>query len=638
MAVFKDKIVPIPKVKGITINRSDSNRVFFVKEAPFNAKKGFAEPKRITIGYVTDDDVKYMHPTTGYKTIFPKEWEKLFGEKLPIPFKFIGMYAVTESVNMLTGIKDTMDLSFGISNSDAMIDFVMYSLLHGTNVTEHFPIKMSEQQLYSGNALSDSFYSDLFKEKITYAQILDFKKRWALQCKEDGVEEVWICIDGSNDDCVSAGVTLAEKGHAKSLRNRKVISFTFAVTEDGKPVTFEIYRGGLVDAKAMKRILSFLKEVGIRVKGVILERGYCDSNALRYLNREGIAYVIMLKGSPDGYKTIVEDYGNTIKLNAEYLIRDTKLFGVQKTVQLFDNYPHNDYLTLFYDYENGSKRISALLKKLYAEIDRCEKILAKGEIPVIASQLNNVLTISDDKTQIDIITGNLQKLFDEKGENLKPEKVHHLYQCRDCSETDYMIFKTHLGFGKVRVRATKSVQSKFAIGFIASCIRYELENAAKKVHRSTPEVIQEVSHLYMSKIGESYVPIQGVVGIQEIIFNALDNSVSILSDIAKDENDRLAGRKPTPRHRKPSPNQKKIATDSTSSDTKKKKPEKNGKKVAHKKKPGVKPGTKRSETNKDGTIRKKPGVPKGTKRGLLNKDGSPRKKPGPKSIDGPVVA
>ena len=81
MAVFWDKTVPIPNMKGITINRGDNNKVLFVKEAPYDAKAGYAKPKRNTIGYVSDNDVKQMHPTTGYKLIFPELWGKQFGEK-----------------------------------------------------------------------------------------------------------------------------------------------------------------------------------------------------------------------------------------------------------------------------------------------------------------------------------------------------------------------------------------------------------------------------------------------------------------------------------------------------------------------------------------------------------------------------
>ena len=90
------------------------------------------------------------------------------------------------------------------------------------------------------------------------------------------------------------------------------------------------------------------------------------------------------------------------------------------------------------------------------------------------------------------------------------------------------------------------------------------------------------------------------------------------------ENDRLAGRVPTLRHRKPGPKKgshhKHYDADGTANDI--------GSVIT--KTGGVPRGSKRPDINKDGTPRKKPGTKPGTKLGKYNKDGSLRKKPGPK--------
>ena len=130
--VYRDKVVPIPQTKGITINRADNNRVLFVKEAPYDSKLKYACPKRITIGYVTDKDTKCMNPTDGYKIVYPQKWEELFGEKVAVGFKYIGMYALTDAVNGKTGIKDIMDGCFSAPTANAMMDFVMYSMSSNT--------------------------------------------------------------------------------------------------------------------------------------------------------------------------------------------------------------------------------------------------------------------------------------------------------------------------------------------------------------------------------------------------------------------------------------------------------------------------------------------------------------------------
>ena len=99
------------------------------------------------------------------------------------------------------------------------MDYAMYSVIHHTNVAAAFAAKMRNELTFSKEPFSDSFYSGLFENGMSREDELLFRRRWALQCREDGTESVWLCIDGSNDDCQSEGVDFAEKGHAKSGKN-----------------------------------------------------------------------------------------------------------------------------------------------------------------------------------------------------------------------------------------------------------------------------------------------------------------------------------------------------------------------------------------------------------------------------------
>jgi len=98
----------------------------------------------------------------------------------------------------------------------------------------------------------------------------------------------------------------------------------------------------------------------------------------------------------------------------------------------------------------------------------------------------------------------------------------------------------------------------------------------------------------------------------------LNADEKLLDETVKDENDRITGHVPTPRHRKPGPKKKAERAKEIAGDSKKKG------------KPGPKKGYKRGKMNMDGTERKRPGPLPGFKRGKFNKDGSLRKKPGPK--------
>ena len=616
MGVYRDKKVPVPTSKGITINRGDNNRVLYTLSAPYDRQAGYARPKRITIGHICPDDVKLMYPTDKYKTIFPGEWEKYFNEKPDPIIKKMGMYTVGKAVNLDVGLYDVLAESVGLAFASSLMDYALYSVLFHSDSAAQFEKRMGNQILFSGKAYSDAYYSTLFEKKISKDDVLKFKKNWAMQCKEDGIDEVWLCIDGSNDDCESKGVELSEKGHAKSHRNTDIVSFTYAVTTDGFPVTFDVYRGGLVDAKAMKTILDFLGDCGIAVKGVILDRGYCNANALRYLDGKGIAYIIMVKGHPVGFEETVKEYGTKIKLNAKWLIEGTNLFGVQKQCQLFDGYDKQDYVTLFYDFKNGSERIEKLLKNLYDALRAARNKLEEGK-KLNSSDLYGGM-LKYEGNAVGINASELQKAIDEKGlysvvssEEMAPSEVNAYYSSRNASETQYMFVKTQLGYGKVRVHFTQGVYSRFMTGFIASIIRYEVEKVSQSFGRNATETINDMNLLEMTNLNGTYAYVHIENYRQVKLLKGLGASEALLDETVDDENKRIAGDIPTPRHRKPG---------------RKKKISQNKKKG----KPGPKPGFKRTEVKADGTPRKKPGPKPGTKRGKYNQDGSLRKKPGPK--------
>ena len=630
MAVYRDRKVPIPKQSGITINRGDGNRVLYVKSAPYNAKKGYPEPKRTTIGYVCPDDTRFMYPTDKYPTIFPAAWEEAFNEKPKPIVKKMGLYALTQAVNAKIGIIDVLENALGRFMTNSVLDFVMYSILCHSNVAASFENRMANQILFNGTPCSDSYYSELFEKQLEQAAINTFRKAWVDQCKEDGIDNVWLCIDGSNDDCESKGVELAEKGHPKSGKNVNIVSFTYAVAPNGRPVTFDVYRGGLVDSRELKKIIKFLKDCRMGIKGVILDRGYCNATAIEYLDQEKIAYIIMVKGQPQGFIDTVEEYARKIKMNVDWLIEGTFLFGVQKKCMLFDSYEKEDYITLFYDFRNANDRIEKLLKNIYSERDRLLTKIAKGEDASVAEKYRAYLDIVADANGRRVVMRKeaLQKAIDSKGLysivssiEMTPTEVYESYASRNSSETQYMFVKGQLGYGKVRVRYTPGVYARFMVGFVASVIRFEIEQAAIMVDRTTNEVVNEMNLLEMTNMNGvySYIHIENARQLE--ILKQLNSDMTVLDETVKDENDRVTGHVPIPRHRKPGP--KKNASNKAKKTT-------DGKGTNGKGKPGPKKGYKRSALNADGTERKRPGPKPGFKRGRFNKDGSIRQKPGPK--------
>ena len=727
MTVFYNVRVPVPK-EHVTVRHTHNCQVEYVLEQVYDKRKKTVDNRRTIIGYVCPDSPNMMFPNSKYRQIFPSEWSANSSEPATPAYKKIGMYCALRAINNKERIIDLVKEAFGNETSDSILDFAMYSILYKSATLSLFEKSMSEQMLFNKSPKSDSYYSNLFQKGISQSAILKFKKSWALHCRSKGIDNVWLCIDGSNDDCTSQGVELAEKGHAKSHKNINIVSFSYAVTTSGLPVTFNVYRGGLVDAKAMKQITDFLQECNIGIRGVILDRGYCNSKAVKFLNENGIPYIVIVKGSPLGAEQIVTEYGEAIKGNASYFIEGTTLFGVQKPYQIFKDYKHLDYLTLFFDCANASDRITTLMKKINREKNRLVSALAtykdkllnyyskvmkfindgkdientnleKPELPKVADNLKEFLSIKvntqsennnsdesqDDEhvsSQYDVIinTQNFQNAINKKGlysilssEELSPSDIDKLYSSRSSSEIQYKIFKTELGYGTTRIHFTSSLYSKFAVGFISSIIRYQMQLHARSIDQSTTNMIREMNMLSEIKINDVYT-FSHIENKRQLSFlEFFGCSERLIDQCVKEDNDRIAGRRPTPSYRKPGPKPKdktnengshaemsssgsnsgvsSVSPDdidpgvqhshgssnsetrtsaSTAAQSSNDHSDINSHPAVEHKKRGVKPGTKRGDFNKDGTPRKKPGVQVGTKRSPYKNDGNLRQKPGPK--------
>ena len=631
--IYDEYKVQIPNITGIVVRHTEK-RVLYVLANNYDRAKGYTLPRRVVIGKICD--ATHMHPNDKFRELFPSRWEKEVGERARPLIKRIGLYAAVKQVCGRLGLREMLDCAFGTKKAADLLDFVMHSLLHHTNINifASYADTMCYEMTFSSVVRNQDYFSKLFASGLDRSAIVDFKKRWAEKCAQQ-YKQVWLCIDGSNDDCQSHGVELAEKGHAKSGLNVPIVSFTYAVTEQGLPVTFELYRGGLVDAKGLRAVISFLKECGFEIGGVILDRGYCDSGCLRFLRENHLPYEIMIKGNSSGVVETIAKYGNKIKFNAEFLVPHTTVFAAQEKTQLFADLPGDDYITVFYDCENGTARFCAMMKSIYREMDRLHGKIKQGEQPEVEPGYTDVvgLKCAENYTILNLETGQLQKKIDEKGLYgivcslpLNPFEVHRHYTCRNSSETQYMLIKTQLGYGKIRIQETASAHSMFLTAFLAALIRHQLECVAKEVGRSTTDVIRELDLIEMVNVSGTYSHVHAETALQEKIFKLLGASTSLLDSVAREENNRLSGRTPTPRYRKPGPKaaRRQPAESKTGSDTD------TGAEKRTRQKPGPKPGFKRGERNKDGSVRKSPGPKPGSHKSDLNKDGTPRQKPGPK--------
>ena len=389
--IFDNIIVKVPKQTGVFINWSDKNKVIY-SQGSVRGKNG--KPKRIgskVIGYAVSDTE--MHPNTNYRDCFPAEWKEATGEEASPDIRKFGMILTISTICENEHILRTLNKSIPEDFASAILDFAGYSIFFGNAAIEHFAASMQDQLLISTDSHDASYYDDLFKNQIKEEHAIAFRREWAEECLSQGDTDVWLCIESPMDEHESTGVEFVEQGFAAPDRNEPLVGYSFAVTEKGKPVTYEAYRGELIDRKTLESLIESVESYGFHIKGVILDRGYCNSNVIDYLRSKPILFIIALSRNVQAYKTIMEMDGNTLRLlPGDNQIEGTCLYGASEKLKLCKGSKEKDTVYLYYDTDNAFESIKAFLTKINKALMNIRKAISRNtSIPDIGKESRQYL-------------------------------------------------------------------------------------------------------------------------------------------------------------------------------------------------------------------------------------------------------
>ena len=532
----------IPRPENSHVNHHDG-RVFLMTD------DGNGNSKRRVIGHATSETM--MHPNDLYRFLYPAEWERYYHEKsFPSHELRIGMYMLSLGIGHQTGLYPILHDIYGPLYANAIMDYAMYSIMDRSDTTQLLADRMSGEVLFSKEAYSDSWYSEMFKRHMPEDANHQFRLLWLKECQRRGITNVWLSIDGSNNDCAISDSDYTEKGKAKSRRNTNIVSYIWAVdAATGMPVTYQVNNGGMVDGKALQKIITILKGAGITVDGVILDRGFCTHDAITAVEECGFAYVLMLKSDTYGHTRMLEQYSEEIRWKVTNVVSGNGVFGIKSEGKVFGNHPESAYLYLYYDGVNGTERSIKLIQKVLRAAEEMKRSIASGEKPTAPKGLGAYLEPKKEGSGYSVRYKfeAWQKAVDEKGfytiassEDLDPAKVHDIYRLRDASEKQYMVMKSQLGFDVTRVHFDESLLSKFAVCFAASIIRYEIMNACRTLELDTNRMIKEIDRIALVLMPDgTYSAINNLSIRQGQLLNFFKVPTDKLDAFATDINRRL---------------------------------------------------------------------------------------------------
>ena len=537
-------------------HRCADNRVYIVLEKRYYEDLQYNMDSRAWLGKAVSD--KQMHPNNNYKTMFPEKLKSVGHINLPIYIKRMGIYAASLAIGEHNGLYESLVACFGPRSANLIMDYAAYSIHTKSNVAKDFETEMADQMLFLDKPYSDSWIQGQFDNVITENQIQAFKISWLNRFSEKDMANVWICIDGSNDDC-TADIDEAEKGKAKSHKNTNIISFLYAVTETGTPIISQIYRGSRVDNQALKEMIAIITDYGLKPKGIILDRGFCDEKCIRYLRDNNYDFVIMMKDNNNGFQELLSKYQDEIKLKWKYAI-GKGLFGASDEVRLFKNSDLKVNASLIWDAKNGIDRSSYLIDELMHTIQEAEAAVTNGKQPDIPNKYKPYLEIYSDNNETAIIVHEekIQAEIQAKGfyalicsKPMFAEEANSVYDLRDSSEKQYSLMKTQLGDYIFRAHNMHRIAVREIIAFVASIIRHDLMEKCRlaKPLIDTNTAIKELNLINMNLIGNGqYKVIHNQCKRQKEILGLLGISSADLDHIAAYETDRINGKTVFPVH------------------------------------------------------------------------------------------
>ena len=542
-----DRDLPSMPIPSFAYPDRHDSRVF-IRQAGQNGKIS----KR-TIGYMTDSTPgqERMVPNRYFRDYYPELYSKAYPDrKLPAHEMSVGMYAMTLGIATETGLYEDLRNIYGAQSVNAILDYVMFSIQHRSNVTQVFGQSMARDVLFSDRTHSDSWYSTFFSKKISEDQHHAFRIRRIERLAKAGLKKVWLSIDGSNNDCEARQSALAQFGFPKSHNKSKtVVGYMYAVdAATGEPVTYFTYDGSVPDCQAFQKISVFLNSFHIEIEGVILDRGFAVPAVFDSIESYGWKYVVMLPSDTYAHLQMMKEHADEIRWRSDYLLEDTAMFGIADTRQLFKNNARVSRTCMFFDAAGGCDKSMKILRKVQAEKRKILKAIAGGNKASVSKDLKKYLSINGDGPDrtIQLDTAALDASMSSKGffsmavtEGISPSMADRLYRMRDASETQFSILKTQEGGAATYVHYTEGILSKFAMLFISSIVRFEIMHACQKFELPTNQIIQslrQVALLYSAE--EQYESVRNIPADLKKLFREFSIDQDDIERIAQEYNSR----------------------------------------------------------------------------------------------------
>lgn len=545
--MYADIKVKIPKDKGkVTRKRiQGTTYIYYQIERYYDPEKQYSIPISKPIGKSCEDDPTMMIPNEKYLVYYP---DAILPEEKNSARRSGCLRVGTHIVLKRIIAEYRLDVVLGDligKDSGLFIDLAVYTIIAENNAGQYYPdyaynhpLFTSKMRMYSDSKVSD-FIASIKKE-----QSVEFLNRW--NENRDHREKVYISYDSTNKNCQAGEVEFVEVGHAKDNQNKPILNYSIAYDRNNKePLFYEMYPGSIVDVSQLQYMLEKAEGYGYRHIGFILDRGYFSKENIRYMDKCGYDFVIMMKGMKKyAFELVMENKG-TFEESRKHSIRDYKVSGTTVKGRLF---PSDEKDRYFHIYFNGSKR-SDEREQLEEKIDNIASYLKNQEgklgyeCPSALCHYFEPFYHGQGDEKVFMFARERQDVIDREiklcgyfiiitSEKMSAEEAIDLYKSRDGSEKLFRGDKSYLGNKSFRVHGSESVNSKIFIEFVALILRNRLYTYLKEQMKrnnkndnfmTVPAAVRELEKIEMIRQSDgNYRMDHAVTATQKEILKAFD--------------------------------------------------------------------------------------------------------------------
>lgn len=341
----------IRPTKGTKIHKRGTSRyVYAVLETEYHPDVKYNTDKRTCIGKMVDGSDTLMVPNEKFELYYPGLME--CPETLPAPPKFsdtlkAGAFVAIHRILDESGISGILDTVYGLRMSSDIKDLVSYIVTAQSSTFQHYPQFMRSHLQLGDDIRSDSYLSKLLREGIVHDRVMETLRLW--NKLHDGLSSVYVGYDSTNFNTSAGGVEFAEYGKAKDDPAIPQVNFAMAVSQtDSTPLYYDLYPGSIVDMSECDRMVGQMSDYGYRKIGFLFDRGYFTPDNVRYLDRKGYPFMMMLKGN-NLVRSLINEQADRLRDQTECFLVSQNVSGTTICRRLFDDDKDGQYFHVYYD-------------------------------------------------------------------------------------------------------------------------------------------------------------------------------------------------------------------------------------------------------------------------------------------------